>query len=302
MAKKTSIDRFNQIYQMSKGQNIVEDFNSEKTAKAEFHKMIEMDDDINHCPGYTVFITFRKGSDYYKKEDVDYYWNKTFEKHGISVETGLPMWYEIIDSGMMGKRIFKDCVSVEDVRMYGEQETRKPHYGYRHGRDENVYGKYVANCVNKTNTTKQRTIGDYGMIAKQLQEKLGLCNIDYVPIKTFRVNSSEYEIRSKISMAEEILNSPLQPCTDKQALWIARKLKTDEITAKKLNKYQASELLDILFNWDDNQWAVDPDKTVAYYKKLLGLTESINRKNVINRVVKNVIKEEVRQIIYRKKV
>ena len=73
----------------------------------------------------------------------------------------------------------------------------------------------------------------------------------------------------------------------------------EEVAISKLNKIQASELLDVLFNDEENRALLNPDEVLAHYKTILGVNEGVFGKlpiimekteNRLKRIVENVVR------------
>ena len=251
MAKKTNFDRLQQLYRIIvNNENIVEDYNSEKTAKAEYNKMTSL---INlSFLGLTVDSLERGISNI-----VDEY----VKEFGVSVDKIIdilkPISEIIRENGSINLR--SDCLSVKDSNSNLNVDNDIPHYGF-YTTNRNFRwkgGTYRANCVEITNTSKQLSIKEYIKLCDDCMKKAGTYSDDVLPreIQAYRKRDNQQTKRmydSKADKMKQFLKSSLPAATPKQIAFIISKTNLTENEAHKLNKYQATELVGAIIdhNWD----------------------------------------------------
>lgn len=278
MAKKTYADRLGQYLSMLQGNDVEEYFNSERTAKAEYHKMIEV---IKYW--YNPYLNYvTRDKDKQTPENLDWSWRWIEENTGARREELEPIYEELLKIKEIGK-LRGDCCSVRDAKIYHET----PHYSlYRHRGRDATSGKYTAYCQQRTNTSKQRTIDNYHEGIEKMRQLYGLCSCESLPsnFTVYSTNPTEYMYAQVMGLINSILDGTtpaprLEPCSPKQALWISKKMGVpEEVAISKLNKIQASELLDVLFNGEENRMLLNPDEVFAHYRTILGINEGISGK------------------------
>ena len=288
MAKKTYADRLGQYLSMLQGNDVEEYFNSERTAKAEFHKMLEV---IKYWRNpYFYYVTLEK--DNHTPEELDWAWGWIENNTGARREELEPLYEELLnlngnnERGIMEKgRLKTDCCSVKNSKIYQEV----PHYSiYRESfnREKGYhveFGKYTAYCQQRTNTSKQRIIDSYYEGIKKMRELYGLYSSEHLPscFTVYSKNPTEYMYAQVMGLINSILDGTapaprLEPCSPKQALWVSKKMGVpEEVAISKLNKMQASELLDVLFNGEENRMLLNTDEVFAHYRAILGINEGI---------------------------
>lgn len=280
MAKKTYADRLGQYVSMLKGNDVEEYFNSERTAKAEFHKMIEV---IKYWRNpYFYYVTMEK--DNHTPEELDWAWGWIENNTGARREELEPLYEELLNIKEKGK-LRTDCCSVKNAKIYDEvphysiyRESFNPDQGYHA-----TTGKYTAYCQQRTNTSKQRTIDNYYEGIKKMRELYGVCGSESLPsaFTVYSHNPTEYMYAQVMGLINSILDGTtpaprLEPCSPKQALWVSKKMGVpEEVAIDKLNKIQASELLDVIFNGEENRALLNPDEVFAHYRAILGINEGI---------------------------
>lgn len=322
MAKKTYADRLGQYLSMLQGNDVEEYFNSERTAKAEFHKMIEV---IKYWRNpYFYYVTIEK--DNHTPEDLNWAWGWIENNTGARREELEPLYEELLnlngnnERGIVEKgKLRSDCCSVKNAKIYQEV----PHYSiYRESfnADQGYHattGKYTAYCQKRTNTSKRRTIDSYYEGMEKMRELYGLCSCESLPsnFTVYSNNPTEYMYAQVLGLINSILDGTtpaprLEPCSPRQAVWISKKMGVpEEVAINKLNKIQASELLDVLFNGEENRVLLNPDEVFAHYRAILGINEgifaklpiimekanNIMRENRLNRIVENAVKHVLRE-------
>lgn len=323
MAKKTYADRLGQYLSMLQGNDVEEYFNSERTAKAEYHKMIEV---IQYW--YNPYLNYvTRDKDKQTPENLDWSWRWIENNTGARREELEPIYEELLKIKEKGK-LRTDCCSVKNAKIYHET----PHYSiYRRSfnGEQGYYatsGKYTAYCQQRTNTSKQRTIDNYHEGIEKMRELYGLCSCESLPsaFTVYSTNPTEYMYAQVMGLINSILDGTtpaprLEPCSPKQALWVSKKMGVpEEVAIDKLNKIQASELLDVLFNGEENRMLLNPDEVFAHYRAILGINEGgfsklpiimekadnnktyIMRRNILtenrlNRIVENAVKQVLRE-------
>ena len=293
MAKKNILYTINTLLAMLGGNDVEEYYKSERTAKQEYHRFL---DNINTLEW--VMQSFSRPGE---EEDV-YDYNFKNKCDGLDWETIEPGLRKLYDSKLLNKFKRNDCVSTKDAQRLNQE----PHYGFYFSNKsrEPLSGKYIAYCKERTNTSKRRSIDEYSELIKQLTKYYGLFDPMYLPsdFNVYSTQPTEWMYAQKVGVMKDILSKqePIPTASDKQLMWIKKKLGINNL-GRKLNKYQASELLDVLFNQDDNKAANSPEDVLNHYKhilkeskhmkkKVIRLTES-DLRNIVNETVKRVIKE-----------
>ena len=159
-----------------------------------------------------------------------------------------------------------------------------------------------------TQTNKLKTSELYQEIINKLKNFLGTkneipyeCNIEnFSKTSTiwFKNKDKKYQ-----KTTEEIFNNliescnsyltgwtPIPPCTPKQAIWVSRKMGVPEYTANKLNKFQASELLNVLFNPSSLLGSQD---TINFYKEKLSQLQESKIIKINESQLRKIIREEL---------
>lgn len=279
---KSTIDIIDIINRMASGEEVIENYNSEKTAKAEMNRIVKF---VNDNSFDILFYLGQNKTVDEKRTNYEFYMQPKKVWTGISFDEAYPHIEQLVLSGILRKKIVGDSISVDMAKRTGKEPRHSFFFGSRNNPSS---GKYVATCVAKTNTSKQRTIGQYHEKMRELKNMMGLFSSAYIPIRNTTIHSIELDYEDKIARIEELMSKPLPQCTPKQADWIRNKL--GSVNSNKLNKFQASELLDVLFNGPDNKAASNPDDVIAHYTRIL----SENRiRRMIDECVVRTINEEM---------
>lgn len=282
---KTFADRLGQYISMLQGNDVEEYFSSERTAKAEYNKMVEV---IQYwCNPYFYYVT--RDKDKHTPEDLNWAWGWIENNTKARREELEPLYEEILnlkEQGIKEKgKLKSERCSVKDAKIYHEV----PHYSlYRESfhYEKGYYatsGKYTAYCQKRTNTSKQRTIDSYYEGIEKMGKLYGLYSSENLPscFTVYSTNPTEYMYAQVMGLINSILDGTtpaprLEPCSPKQALWVSKKMGVpEEVAINKLNKIQASELLDTLFNGEENRMLLNPDEVLAHYRAILGINEGI---------------------------
>lgn len=266
MAKKTNMDRLRQLYTMCvEKKDVVEDFNSEKTAKAEYNKMKEFSETIGFV---TSCVNTSDPQGVY-----EYNYQRRFEN---------TPWDEIKDL-LIGlhnsecpykKRSF-DCLSIKSKNMY-KIEDENAHYSFWYGKTKVLSAKYIANCLNRTNTRKRRMIDEYHSMIGKMVEFYGVSDSWYLPSMFTIYNSQPVadDYANMIGFCKNVLDgseeSKIKTPSDKQINCILRGTDLSANDIETLNNFQCSELIDIILNWDYNKGAVKPENVITHYNKIIG--------------------------------
>ena len=294
--KRNIINTMDILLKMFNGEDVIENYNSERTAKAEYHKVNEHIEILRTLAG-----VYSRGPGE-EKEIYDFNYAHWSVFQGIPWEAIADKLKQIYDSGLLYKKRRSDCLSVQRKNQCNAPEDA--HYGFYFGSISNkLSGTYMAVCKQRTNTSKRRTIDLYYELIGKIINFYGLVNGHYLPsdFTVYSTQPTEWMYEPKIGMMQELLAkgdpNQLPRCSEKQALWISRKMNVD---GSKLNKFQASELLDVLFNYDDNASGNDPETVMNHYKKILGIKESRYMKQIIRLTesdLHKLVKESVGKIL-----
>lgn len=279
---KSTIDIIDIINRMASGEDVIENYNSEKTAKAEMNRIVKF---VNDNSFDILFYMGPNNTEDEKRANYEFYMQPKKAWSRISFDEVYPHIEQLVSSGVLRKKMVSDSISVDMAKRTGKEPRQSFFFG---SRNNPLSGKYVATCAAKTNTSKQRTIAQYNEKIRELKYMMGLFSSAYIPIGNATIHSIELDYEAKIARIEELMSKPLPQCTQKQADWIMRKM--ESVDPIKLNKYQASELLDVLFNGPDNKAASNPDDVIAHYTRIL----SENRiRRMIDECVASTINEEM---------
>lgn len=281
-----TIHAINILARMDVGETVVESFKSERTARANANKFIDL---LGSCTWFK--FVFMDCEDEEKARQMFEFYDVADKFGGATFEEAWPLIKKLNSLSITKYKFAKDSVSVKDfawrANMEGEDsDTAKygPHIAIYSHRAE--FGKYVAKCESQTNTSKKRTVDVYHELVKKGKEHYGLLNAHYLP-SLYTIYSSQPTERmyeEKIAKIRQDLSTTPEPCSDKQAYWIQSKLGVD---GSSLNKRQASELLDALFSGDE-----DCVETINYYKKKLGTTTK-EKKEILGKIISEEIKRFV---------
>ena len=209
---------------------------------------------------------------------------------------------------LFNDKLYKQDNSISDYNNMIRQgfEWEKPNYSFCYTDGYTRFGRYIAYCQVETQTSKKNTKQEYDDLYSKLLDVLkdyyGLYSSYYLPSFKLRYEHvNERDIKAEINRLKTILDnkdnigkyySVDQP-TDKQKFWINKKL---GVLPNSLNKTQANELLDVLFNGNDNKARSNPNDVLNFYKKMFGLTEtyrSINNSKKINESLIDLITQSI---------
>lgn len=116
----------------------------------------------------------------------------------------------------------------------------------------------------KTDTCLERAKSECFKALSDLSDYCG--TISATPCRDFFTrNSDSYTYKRIAGEAKSYIGTELPLCSEKQALWVSRKMECPIEVASKLNKYQASEILDYFFN-DEQMPGVD---VVKFYRNVI---------------------------------
>ena len=128
-----------------------------------------------------------------------------------------------------------------------------------------------------TKTSKRNTEDLYNEKLQELKNKMGVMTNSTLPAGTYykrrRGKITEIEIEEKIYMLNKYINSNEfmpNPCSIKQAKYVAKFLGISEQEALNFNQWQAREMLNVYFDEDIDEWDVDYQEIKDFYLKKLG--------------------------------
>lgn len=290
---KTNLDRIRQLIQMCRGENVVEKYNSKRTAAAEFNKMFGM---VNSNLFWHHVWQGSLGSE------------KSASFFGCTVDEIAPVLKEFQDaigSGVFDVRTTSMTVSnskyftdqnknLSGTNGFVEVDTTPRHSFFffinKNGKPVES-GEYRAEFEQTTQTGRQKALDYANELLRKYNEQKGLYFHDTYTVYDARTMTKR-DFDSYVHRLEAAIenNIPVPPCSEKQAFWVAKKMNCPQQAAERLNKEQASQLLGVLFDKDGHYayHKVERDGILNHYSKILGL--GVNE-GMINRIVDNVLNE-----------
>lgn len=285
------------LCRMANGEDVVEYYNSEKTAKGARNSFLKFNTNV-------IKLLFMGGKNIYERD-----FKNKFKVEWENIE---PLLNHLKNTEMSNflynDKLYKQDNSISDYNNMIRQgfEWEKPNYSFCYTDGYTRFGRYIAYCQVETQTSKKNTKQEYDDLYSKLLDVLkdyyGLYSSYYLPSFKLRYEHvNEREIKAEINRLRTILDnkdnigkyySVDQP-TDKQKFWINKKL---GVLPNNLNKTQANELLDVLFNGNDNKARSNPNDVLNFYKKMFGLTEtyrSINNSKMINESLIDLITQSI---------
>lgn len=302
MAKYTK--QIELILKLVEQKKITINVNSERTAVAEAGKMYDCLDDLNHLKErllmFKVFKPFSKELQVnnwpYGMESMEEIWGPFHEF--------MKIYLFLTDSNLIGKKLTYENRRVGKV-YHPSLSNIYPHQGIGIGflKETNEY-RYFIEWIpsSETKTRKRITQNDLKSLQNEVREKIGtLYNLpsycgdfkrNYDNIHTEEYINAVNRCKKYISGEMEI-----QPCSPRQAQWVAKMLNIPESIALKFNSYQASEILDYSFNKND-YYTTEEQKEVKdfYLNKANTMNESKNMK-LTEKDLHYIIAEATRRII-----
>lgn len=265
---------------------------SEKTAVAEFRKMKKFIETFRP----QAFMTF-------PNEDVTNwcYVNPSFGDESFGPYNEIkPIGLKLIERGVLsGKQKYED-ITIDDckklISIWGKKPEYYPHFVIKLGS-----GKYKIEWKqgDVTKTSKRGTEEFYQQKLKEVSEKIGTINA--VPnelwISKDRKKVTEDFYSMLITLCDEYINGEkiIPQCSPKQAIWVSKMLGISETAAQTLNKVQASEILDVLFN--SNGIYTDNDKEITKKFYLEKILKQENMKTVNESDIRNMVAEALKRVL-----
>ena len=248
---------------------------SEKTAKTAFHKMYDCIHELkfatmmfaDNCSDYCFC-----GVNYGPETFGDYNEIKPIVKKLIEGEifTSLKKNTLSVDQYNENLSWMKNNASEEEFKDF------YPHYMIKIGADR--FGnnpKYTIEWVPEsvTRTSKRNTSELHLQKVREVCQKIGVlynCPNNCWEFKRYK-KTTEYDYQSAISNCDAILNGieEIPLCSPKQANWVVKIMGTTIDKAMKLNKYQASEILDYGFNSENFYSEEEVNKVKNFYNEIL---------------------------------
>ena len=266
MRKKTLHEILSILVRMSKGEDVVEHYKSEKTAKGVRNSI------VNYLYGTMNFwLAYQDKS--LAKEDRDMF--DVMDNNGF-----LELVSKTKSRG--GITAYREInVSIEDAK-HDELNKDGAKYGFCYVDDMGfLSGRYLAYCEVETDTGRHSALNKYNELCVRfrnfLKDWYGTYGFGYFYVRYYEASTkdhcTEHSLKIDIKDIEGILAIPNEssiekktPASEKQLYWINKKLGVD---ASGLNKIQAKELLDVLFNGLKNKAGNNPDDVIGYYRNLL---------------------------------
>lgn len=263
--KRTNIDRLRIVAALCKGEDVVETLKSERTAYTEYHKMASL-------MNATYWRFAKPCANIVEYGEHSQFYADVLERYGKVDDEVLSLMHEVEDFLVNGDacQLFSDYVSVcksEFLCRNGEETS--PHFSFCFGnrRCRNLSGTYTVLFSDVVNTSKRKAWVAYENAVKKFVQEVGLA---YAPdSQLFKRDYSSTEsvlkkaTKKVLGMIGEYKSTP---CTEKQACCVSRNMIVDVVSARKLNKAQASELLGCVFSGVDNEIN---EETYGYYRELL---------------------------------
>ena len=288
---KTNLDRLRQLSQMYHGEDVVENYNSSKTAKAEYNRMavIWKQREFNY---YASGFPGVEESARYFGTSVDEMEQLANDFRSFQYTTGN---FSTFHDESMDER---DAAFFTEYNRNEKDPSNHVDTALRHGfyyvftdnkRSGSISGKFIAKYSNTTKTGRQTSLDRANELARIRNEQMGVYHVGSVyDARTMtKRDFNDMVHRLETAIAN---NTPIQPCSEKQAFWVAKKLGCPQSVAARLNIKQASQLLDVLFD-KNGYYASTPalrGDILNHYSKILGL--GVNE-GMINRIVDNVLNE-----------
>ena len=260
---KTNLDRLRIIAQLCKGENVTENFNSERTAKAEWNKMLGFK--VNNWVFEDLGRVLREwGTD-------NYLYKRALERFGVVDDEVISLVETIVSfckenvCDLTWQYISASEKSDGEYEVFFASKKRRTL-----GQRIEGSGIYTATCKSVTNTKKYQQFLEYDKAVSTFIEEVGLrFSPDTHLFKKYKYgDNTEHSYQKSISMVLDKIPQYKEPCSEKQAYYIAKNMRNVSVEqALKLNKGQASELLDCIFNMcTDNPYY---DDIMNHYREIL---------------------------------
>lgn len=279
---KTNLDRLKQLARLCDGEDIVEEYSSERTAKSEFNKMFLFKP--WELTNFEIARQLRERNPY-KVEEYE-------AKYG-QVDDKLVSLFEKLEEYIKTTQSYdlhSDVLSVSNYERGICDEGEVPHYSVFFGNRAKwqTSGKFTIIVQKKTNTKKRQGWIEYQKAVEDFVREVGCL---YPPRSNMfthtELNSTESALRGCSEKIYSLIPNAKAPCSEKQAYWIGKNMGCGTDRASILNKAQASELLDVLFGGS----SVVSDEVLAHYRKILEMNESVGH---LRSVIREVIDDYMR--------
>lgn len=195
-------------------------------------------------------------------------------------EEVMPIWDKLNDAGMF-RRFHCGVETIDTYNSFKDYIASFDHdLDYLPGGKITIEGKYrgdVAYSIqfvpeNVTNTPKRRAAIAWREKVKKVCETIGvLWNCPNECWWKYGYHKCTEEIYLRLSgICNEYIEGKkeIASCSPKQAIWVAKMLGCSEEAASKLNKFQASEVLDYMFD-DTGMFDKEKEEIKEYYNKIL---------------------------------
>lgn len=273
MAKQTS--NLNLLVSLIEKKNITINTKSEKAAKSAFHKMY----DCIHELGFMIPMFADNIHDYC-------FCGSEYGPTTYGPYEEVKKIVKLLNENNVLQTPHKSCLSVDSYKdnlswyknNMSEEEfkTVYPHYTIKIGGDR--FGNNFLYSISwipeeVTHTSKRDTESIHKEKVAEVCKKIGVLyncpNNCWVFARYKKV--TEYDYLTAISHCDSYINgtAELPLCSDKQATWVVNLLGTTIEKAKKLNKFQAGEILDYCFNSDGIYSEEGIQKVKDHYNNIL---------------------------------
>lgn len=132
------------------------------------------------------------------------------------------------------------------------------------------YRDIAISFANKTHTKRDDTLNEFSKVYNELVNYCGTVASTPLSLSSkvwIQESMSEREWNHKIEECKKWMEAEMELCTEKQAMWVSKKMEIPMETAQKLNKMQASEILGYFFN--DDTFGVEEKSFLEHYRKIV---------------------------------
>lgn len=287
---KSDLDRLRIISKIYNGEDVVEHFKSERTAKAEVNRIVKLLKDWRF-PMSASADSLGTTEEEFNTLMEDYRMLRR-ETNGCEKPEIFVMDPKKVLSWEEHNHNNPDNKTDTTLRVELHFHHIKPNKFGSLFSDAYSSGTYRAEFDNNTKTSKQNDYEEVNRLLKLRDEKRGLF---WEPGSTvyFDSRTTDSTFKAYIDRLKETLASDevLPPCSEKQAYWVAKKMGCSQSTASTLNKLQASQLLAVLFDKEGHYESnpITRDEILKHYREILNITNEAIVRDIIRDVLKRYI-------------